>query len=95
MFDIPFTARISVPDGVLVRELQGESVVLDLRTERYYGLDDTGTRMWNVLINSSTIQVAYDALLQEYDVQADRLRADLERLLEDLSRNGLLELVNA
>jgi hypothetical protein len=87
---VPFTARISVPDGVLVRDLDGESVVLNLQTEKYYGLDDVGTRMWAVLTGSDTIQAAFDTLLAEYDVQPEQLRADLEKLIGDLVEHGLL-----
>jgi hypothetical protein len=88
--DFPFSARISVPDGVLVRDLDGESVVLNLQTEKYYGLDAVGTRMWAVLTTTPTIQSAYEALLQEYDVEPERLGADLRRLIGDLLEHGLL-----
>ncbi len=89
-FDLPFSARISVPDGVLVRDLDGESVVLNLQTEKYYGLDDVGTRMWAVLTTSPTVQAAYETLLHEYDVEPERLREDLRRLIGDLVEHGLL-----
>lgn len=89
-----FTARVSVPDGVLTRELQGEMVVLDMRSERYYGLDETGTEMWKAVTTSDTIQGAYDALLEHYDIDPDTLRADLERLVTELAGHGLLEVVN-
>jgi hypothetical protein len=38
--------HVSVPDDVLMRELDGESIILDLATKNYYGLDDVGARMW-------------------------------------------------
>ncbi len=88
--DVPFSARVSVPDGVLVRDLHGESVVLNLQTEHYYGLDEVGTRMWALLTTTPTIQSACDALLQEYDVEPERLAADLRRLIGDLVEHGLL-----
>src|SRR5437762_10901062 len=37
--------RVVVPQHVLVRFMDGESVLLNLETERYFGLDETGTRM--------------------------------------------------
>jgi len=42
---INFSDKITVPDTVLFRELDGESVLLNLKTESYLGLDDVGTRM--------------------------------------------------
>jgi hypothetical protein len=87
---VPFTARVSVPEHVLVRDLDGESVVLSLQTEKYYGLDEVGTRMWKLLVAAETVQSAYDSLLAEYDVEPGQLRADIERLIGDLSDQGLL-----
>jgi hypothetical protein len=87
---VPFTAHLSVPEHVLVRDLDGESVVLSLETEKYFGLDEVGTRMWTLLTRADTIQSAYDSLLAEYDVDPDQLRADIERLIGELSEQGLL-----
>ena len=87
---VPFTARISVPDAVLVRDLDGESVVLNVQTEQYYGLDAVGTRMWAVLSVSDSIESAFGTLLREYNVGPDRLRADLERFVAELVDHGLL-----
>ncbi len=88
--NIPFTARVSVPDGVLIRSLEGESVVLNLKTEKYFGLDEVGTRMWTLLTDAGNIQSAYDSLSAEYDVEPAQLRADIERLIGELVEHGLL-----
>ena len=82
--------RIEIPDGVLVRELQGESVLLNLETECYFGLDEVGTRMWNALTTSPTTDAACTALLAEYDVTPEQLRADLEAFVARLAGAGLV-----
>ena len=88
------TSRVLVPDGVLIRELEGESVILNLNSESYFGLDDVGTRMWSALTNSPSIQAAYDNLLAEYDVEPEKLSRDLDSLIEQLVSLGLLERIN-
>jgi hypothetical protein len=88
---IAFESRVQVPSDVLLSELDGESVLLNLKTETYFGLDEVGTRMWSALTTSDSIQAAYDVLKAEYDVDAERLRDDLVTLLEKLFENGLLE----
>jgi hypothetical protein len=80
-----------VPADVLVQQLQGESVLLNLRTGRYFGLDQVGTRMWTVLTTAESLQAAYDALLAEYEVDGHRLDQDLRTLVEKLVEHGLLE----
>ncbi len=88
--NIPFSARVAVPDGVLARNLEGESVVLNLKTEKYFGLDEVGTRMWTLLTDATSIQSAYDSLAAEYDVEPAQLRADMEKLIGELVEHGLL-----
>lgn len=85
-------SRITVAPDVLVQELDGESVILNLKTERYFGLDDVGTRIFTAVTTSSSIDKAYESLLGEYDVDRTLLRKDIEELLEKLLGNGLVEI---
>ena len=87
---ISFSDRVRVPDDVLISNLQEESVLLNLDSERYYGLDDVGTRFWSVLTTSASIEAAYEKLTREYDVDSGVLRADLLALVENLIAQGLL-----
>lgn len=88
----PLQGKVSIPDGVLVRELQGESVLLNINSESYFGLDDVGTRMWTALTAAPSVEAAYEALLAEYEVEPERLRADLSGFIEKLVELGLLNL---
>ena len=92
--ELDFSQRVVAPDDVLVRVLDDEAVVLNLESESYYGLDDVGTRMWTVLTESASIQTAYDALIAEYDVEPDRLKADMTDLVQKLQENGLVTVEN-
>jgi hypothetical protein len=92
---VEFSSRVEVPPCVLVRRLDGELVLLNLQTERYFGLDAVGTRMWEAVTRSSTIAAAYEKLLEEFDVEAEVLRNHLDELLSGLVENGLLALAPA
>ncbi|HKG47779.1 MAG TPA: PqqD family protein [Pyrinomonadaceae bacterium] len=87
---ISFSDRVTVPDDVLISRLQEESVILNLDSERYFGLDDVGTRFLSVLTSSESIEVAYERLRSEYDVDPQVLRNDLLALVENLVDQGLL-----
>jgi hypothetical protein len=87
---ISFSDRITVPDEVLISNLQDESVLLNLNSERYFGLNNVGTRMLSVLTNSDSIEVAYESLAAEYDVDRQALREDLIVLVENLLQQGLV-----
>ena len=88
---ISFSDRVRVPDDVLVSRLQEESVILNLDSERYFGLDDVGTRFLSVLTSSESIEAAYQSLVDEYDVDREVLREDLIALIENLSQQGIIE----
>lgn len=92
---LPFSNRASAPQHVLVRLLDQESVLLNLETEQYFGLDETGTRMWQLLTTSPSIDTAYQELLAEYDVQPETLRENLTELLGHLVEHGLLQVLPA
>lgn len=81
---------MKVPDDVLISILQGESVILNLDSERYFGLDDVGTRFLSVLTTSDSIEAAYNTLVTEYNVDGAVLRNDLLALVENLVNQGLL-----
>ena len=84
--------RLRVPEHVLFRGLPGESVLLNLDSESYFGLDEVGPHMWEVLTKADTMQEAYDILLAEYDVDPETLRQGMNHLVEELLAQGLLEL---
>jgi hypothetical protein len=87
---ISFSDRVKVPDDVLISNLQGESVILNLDSERYFGLDDVGTRFLSVLTTSDSIEAAYNTLVTEYNVDGGVLRNDLLALVESLINQGIL-----
>jgi coenzyme PQQ synthesis protein D (PqqD) len=62
-----------------------------LETEQYFGVDETGTRMWQLVTASPNINDAYHELLEEFDVEPELLRANLVELLGRLLDNGLLQ----
>ena len=88
---ISFSDRVKVPDEVLISNLQDESVLLNLESERYFGLDPVGTRILSVLTTSDSIEAAYNTLVQEYDVDGQVLRQDLLALVENLVEQGLVQ----
>ena len=88
---ISFSDRVRVPDGVLISRLQEESVILNLDSERYFGLDDVGTRVLSVLTSADSIEAAYASLVEEYDVDGPVLREDLLALVENLLQQGIIE----
>jgi hypothetical protein len=89
---IDLSTRVTVPESVLFRDLDGEAVLLETGSGRYYGLDEVGTRMWSLLQLHGEIEAVCRALLAEYEVQEARLREDLLQFVETLAERGLLRM---
>ena len=82
--------QVEISPEALFQELEGETVLLNLQSERYYGLDDVGTRMWQLLAENGDVAAAFAQLMKEYDVDAAQLEADLAALIGRLAEAGLL-----
>ena len=92
---VELNMRAVVPAHVLTRRLDGESVLLNLESERYFGLDATGTRMWELVTSQPCIALALEKLQEEYEVEPDVLRSHLTQLMSGLVENGLLQVLPA
>lgn len=84
--------RLTIPDHVLTRELEGECVLLNLQTEQYFGLDAMGTAMWSALTAAPSIAAARTELLTRFDVEEQRLGEDVDAFIDRLVSHGLAEL---
>jgi len=76
---------------VVFRELGGEMVLLNLKSGVYFGLNETGTQMWTLLVELKSARRVVDALEQEYAASRTELESDLQALLRALREKGLVE----
>jgi hypothetical protein len=81
---------LTISDAVAFRELDGEAVILNMESGMYFGLDQLGTRIWQLIAEHGRLSMVSRALLDEYDVPASILDADLARLVAALVEKGLL-----
>jgi hypothetical protein len=87
-----FSSSVTTAPDVMIRIVGDEAVILNLKNELYLGLNPVGTRFWTVLHDAPSIQAAYETLLTEFDVEPDRLRQDMNELLDQLLAQVLIEL---
>src|SRR5258706_7790880 len=91
---IQFSSIVAPAPDVLIRTVGEESVVLNLQTEQYLGLDDVSTRIWQLLTAGGSIQSTYETLLTGYEVDPEQLRRDLDDFVRELLQLQLVELKN-
>lgn len=73
------------------RDVDGEIVVLDLRTSLYLAVNETGARLWHTIASGATPASLIAVLVGEYGLDEFRARADVEAFLDDLRKQDLLE----
>lgn len=70
--------------------LDGETVLLDLSTGRYYTLNRVGSAIWEACNGSRSIQAIHTILCGRFDALPERIADDLFALVAHLSHEGLL-----
>ena len=78
-------------DDVLCQEIGGEAVLLDLASERYFGLDPVGTRVWQLLADAPALAQVHATLCGEFDAPPERIGEDLLALVGQLHDAGLVQ----
>lgn len=88
---VTLASKATPSDDVLIQEVGGEAVLLDLNSERYFGLDPVGTRIWALLAEHDSLKAIADTLCDEFDAEPERIRGDLLILLNELAKAGLVK----
>lgn len=81
---------VTIPAEVMARSVGDETVLLDLASGTYFGLDPVGARIWALMGEGRSLRAVCDVIQGEYDVTRDTIEADVLRLLGQLRAKGLV-----
>lgn len=84
---------VRVPDHVVYRTFVSETVVLNLKTGQYHGLNPTAGRILEILDDLGRLEAVIPAVAAEFEEPVDRIESDLKHLCTELLARELLELV--
>ena len=86
------TNRIFKPkDSILVTQLDdGESVLLDVNTRQYYTLNDTGARIWQLMVEGENEAAIVQALGEEWAIDSDKCANLVTEFLSAREKEGLI-----
>ncbi len=79
------------PSVVFTRLSENEAVLLHLDTKRYYSLNETGARLWELLQDGRVPDTLCEKILEEYDIDDNKARGFIREFLDELRREGLVE----
>jgi hypothetical protein len=82
--------KLDIPEQVMARQVGEETVILDLASGTYFGLDAVGARIWQLASEGRTLEEVCAVLVEEYDVGAQQLERDVDELANELAAHGLV-----
>lgn len=85
------TAIVTSTQNQLSSELADEAVILNLDSGIYYGLNEVGARIWELVQQPRSFADLHSILLEEYDVDSDACQQDLTKILLELKSANLVE----
>lgn len=85
-------AAVHIPKHVVYRSFVQETVVLNLETGRYHGLNTTAGAMLSALESAGSIRGALQSLAETFPEAGERLEHDLLKFCESAQQRGLIEL---
>jgi len=87
---ISLSDTVTISSSVVFRDLSGETVLLNLDSGIYYGLDEVGTRIWHLLAEALPLATVCSTIQQEYAVEPDVIERDVLQLVGDLCDQRLV-----
>ena len=82
--------KLSIPPQVMSRLVGDETVLLDLASGVYFGLDGVGKRIWESIADGDRLGQAAEVIVAEYEVDETQAQADVLAFASDLVERGLL-----
>ena len=86
-----FRSKFRIPQSVLARTVGTETILFDLQSSSYYSLNQVGGRFWKLVQEGKDTDQILLLLVDEFDVDVQRLENDIRSLVCELQKLGLLE----
>jgi hypothetical protein len=84
--------RVSASKDAVACEFGNGLALLDMRSNIYYSLNSVGAYIWELIQEPKPISEIHSAVLERYNVEPERCKADVDGLLKGLADAGLARL---
>ena len=81
---------LKFPKTVMFNKVDDEIVLMDTQNGEYYGLNSTGTKMIELLLEHQDMETTVSIMAETHDAPGKQIRADLEDLVLELRGRGLV-----
>lgn len=70
-------------------QMGGQTVMMSIRRGKYFALEGTAQRIWELMAEPVTVGEIVERLVEEYDVERTQCAAEVLAFVEQLCENGL------
>jgi len=88
--DMQLSDTVKISAQAMARQVGEETVILDLASGNYLGLNPVGARIWELIGQGKTLGTVLGAVVSEYEVSQEQAERDLLSLVEQLQTQGLV-----
>lgn len=85
------SGKVTIPPHVMARQVGDETVILDLASGTYFGLNPVGARIWQLISEGKTMDNVLESVLAEFEVSAAEAERDLDNLVSELHCRELIK----
>jgi len=83
--------HFKIPDNILLQEVQGEMVLLNVNNGEYFKLNRVGAFIVNELNQGKSYSEVFDTLKAQFAIEENTLKSDLDDLVQNLQEHYLLQ----
>ena len=91
--ETPFSLQLRPSPNVLSQRYDDSVVLLNLDTDRFFHLNRTGARFWELLSERSNLTEVHEVLSREFDIEGTELAAEMTALITELREQDLVKVV--
>ena len=88
------SSTITASKNHLSSGIDGETVLLDIESGVYIGLNSVGSSIWNLIAESRKVTDVRDAIADEYEIDLNSCEKDVLNFLKELADGGSIEVQN-
>ena len=86
-----FNMKVTFKENVIFRDLDDEMIIMDMNSGKYFGLNETGARIWSLLNENQKIKDIIEKLSDEYDITKEQCEKEVKKFISTLLEKGLID----
>lgn len=90
MTELDPNCRLRQNPELIAADMDGEKVMMSIADGKYYGINQVGSRIWELLESPASVEEICRKITDEFEVEESQCRSDLNKFLEDLLANDIV-----